>query len=482
MLRPAIVTALLLATLPARPQATGIVSIGDAVRTSDTAAARARSVHTRGLTRPTAPRPIHILYMHGINQVGAGDSAELRKAICHFLHACTVTPQGRLYAAGPFTTGATPPPFANMGAPIWTSTDDWSASAPFIDRYRIEGDGHIPIVLDEINWWPVVYPVKCKWLIEHDASLTGPAKAQLNICAAAPTGTQPDPAHAGRFLSFQWIPSAQISKLGSLHRIATIGNRNLKNGLMDWGFADAVLALGPTQQILYAGIRELLVQSLQADGVDLANIGPHDPGPEYYFITHSLGSYLALATLDTQSFGPTNDVLPVFAPTSQQKTAVDYLSAHTAGFFFLANQIELLELAHVGPSQSAAASIPCPVAPSTDAQIATNAPSTPAPSAAAPAGTAAPATITHWQCERAQYVQQQSATAAAIPQIIAWSDPNDLLSWNVPAIDGVHVVNIPVRNAAFGVPPFLVSPTGAHANYAQNRKILRTIFAPTPKS
>lgn len=438
-------------------------------------------MHTRGLTRQVTPQPIHILYMHGINQVGAGDSAELRKAICRFLHACTVTPEGRLYAAGPFAAGAAPPPFANMGAPIWTSADDWSASAPFIDRYRIEGDGHVPIVLDEINWWPIVYPVKCKWLIEHDASLTGPAKAQLNICAAAPTGTQPDPAHAGRFLQYQWIPSAQISQLGSIHRIATIGNRNLKNGLMDWGFADAVLALGPTQQILYAGIRELLVQSLQADGVDLANVAPNDPGPEYYFITHSLGSYLALATLDTQSFGLAGDVLPAFTISSQQKTAVDYLSAHTAGFFFLANQIELLELAHIGPSPPAAALAPCPVAPSAGTQS-PDTPSTPAPSTSAPSGTAAPASIAHWQCQRAQYVQQRSAATASIPQIIAWSDPNDLLSWNVPAIDGVRVVNITVSNAAFKLPPLLVSPTGAHANYAQNRKILRTIFAPTPKS
>lgn len=69
-----------------------------------------------------------------------------------------------------------------------------------------------------------------------------------------------------------------------------------------------------------------------------------------------------------------------------------------------------------------------------------------------------------------------------MPQIVAWSDPNDLLSWNVPDIDGVHVVNVPVHNAAFKLPPLLVSPTGAHANYAQNRKILRAIFAPSPQS
>ncbi|MGC2300341.1 MAG: hypothetical protein WA476_16145, partial [Acidobacteriaceae bacterium] len=73
---------------------------------------------------------------------------------------------------------------------------------------------------------------------------------------------------------------------------------------------------------------------------------------------------------------------------------------------------------------------------------------------------------------------ERRGSAAPRPQIIAWSDPNDLLSWFVPAIAGVHVVNLPVRNAAFRLPPFLVSPTGAHANYAENRNILRVIFKP----
>jgi hypothetical protein len=251
---------------------------------------------------------------------------------------------------------------------------------------------------------------------------------------------------------------------------------------MDWGFADAVLALGPTQQILFAGIRELLVQSLQADGVDLTTAKPGDTGPEYFFITHSLGSYLALATLDSQWMGHQNDVLPTFSLSPEQKTAADYFSAHTAGFFFLANQIELLELAHVGPADPTD-NKPCPVEPadasdSPDASTTADAPSTPAPSAAAPSGTAAPSSISHWQCQRQVYLHQRSPASSALPQIVAWSDPNDLLSWNVPDIDGVRVKNVSVHNAAFKIPSLLVSPTAAHANYAQNKKILRAIFQP----
>jgi hypothetical protein len=479
MPRPLLILTLLLTTIPARPQTpasnslAGTQSIGDTVNTGDAAAHH--TMRTRGLTpTPAAPQPIHILYMHGINQVGAGDSTELRKAICRYIHECTVTPLGRIYAEGPFAVHAPPPNFVYMQQPIWSTPDDWSASAPFIDRYQISGGSHVPIVLEEINWWPIVYPIKCKSLIAHDAALTGPVKLQLNICAAAPNGTQPDPNHPGRYLQYQWIASAEAADLARIPRHATYANRDLKSNLMDWGFADAVLALGPTQQILYAGIRELLIQSLQAAGVDLSTASPQDSGPEYFFITHSLGSYLALATLDSDWLGSKGAELPQFAEDDQQKRAANYFSAHTAGFYFLANQIELLELARVAPPDPQSTP-PCPVdATSTDAAAA---PTPAASSATTQAGPAAPASISHWQCQRQIYLQQRSS-AAPKPQIIAWSDPNDLLSWYVPAIAGVHVVNLSVRNAAFRIPPFLVSPTGAHANYAENRTILRTIFKP----
>jgi hypothetical protein len=476
MIRPLLILTLLLATIPAGPQnpsasksLAGTQSIGDTVNTSDAAAHH--TMRARGLTRTAAPQPIHILYMHGINQVGAGDSTELRKAICRYIHECTVTPLGRIYAEGPFAVHAPPPNFAYMQQPIWSTADDWSASAPFIDRYQITGGSHVPIVLEEINWWPIVYPIKCRSLIAQDAQLTGPVKLQLNICAAAPNGTQPDPDHPGRYRQYQWIASSEAADLAHIPRHASFGNRDLKSNLMDWGFADAVLALGPTQQILYAGIRELLIQSLQSAGVDLSTANPQDSGPEYFFITHSLGSYLALATLDSDWLGAKGAELPQFAETDQQKSAANYFSAHTAGFYFLANQIELLELARVAPLDPQSTP-PCPVSTTSEAS-ATEATS----SATTPTGPAAPASISHWQCQRQIYLLQRS-TASPKPQIIAWSDPNDLLSWYVPAIAGVHVVNLSVRNAAFRIPPFLVSPTGAHANYAENRTILRTIFKP----
>jgi hypothetical protein len=97
--------------------------------------------------------------MHRTNQIGPLDSALLQKSICKYVGECAVTKLGRVYADGPFAVNASPPSLAYMQARIWNTKEDWSASAPFIDRYEIAGNGHAPILLDELNWWPLAYPL-----------------------------------------------------------------------------------------------------------------------------------------------------------------------------------------------------------------------------------------------------------------------------------------------------------------------------------
>jgi hypothetical protein len=397
---------------------------------------------------------IHILYVHGINQIGAGDSLLLRKAICKYLDECTVTSLGRVYADGPFAVDSPPPTLAVTGQRIWKTKEEWSASAPFMDRYKVTGHGHTPILVDEFNWWPLAYPLKCRWLIAHDARLTGPSKEYLDICA---TPSTPDPAHAGRYVSYQWIGTSDASELSHLNRRALILNRSLKTGLMDWGFGDAVMALGPMEDVLSAGIRELLIKSLQSYVKD-SNTSEAENDVEVFFVTHSLGSYLSLIALDADLLGPDDPDVAEFQITSAQRQAAEYFSARTAGFFLMANQLALIQLAKVSGSNE------------TDS---------------APCGTAAkassvPSSIAHWRCKRDLYLKDR-ASAVPEPEIIAWSDPNDLLSWQVPEIEGVHVVNIPVHNSGFKIPPFVESPTSAHANYAKNREVLRMILKPSPQ-
>ena len=440
--------------IPPDKQQAGRESIGDAVQAEDKASASRSRGRTAAVAQPMAsPPPIHILYVHGINQIGAGDSLLLRKGICKYLGECTVTNLGRVYADGPFAVDSDPPTLALSGKHIWKSKDEWSASAPFIDRYEMNGKGHTPIVLDEFNWWPLAYPLKCKWLIGRDALLTGASKPQLSVCAAS---TTPDPAHSKRYLSYQWIENSEASELNHVKRRAKVLNRSLKNGLMDWGFADAVMALGPMGDVLSAGIRELLIKSLQPPVKD-ASTPPAKVDAEVFFVTHSLGSYLSLIALDTDLLGSNNPDLSGFQMTPEQKQAADYFSAHTAEFYFLANQIALLQLAWVSSSTEHDAG-PCP---------------------SASGERSVPGSIEHWLCKRDTYLKD-GASVAPMPQIIAWSDPNDLLSWEVPQIDGVHVVNITVRNSGFKLPPLVESPTAAHANYAKNREILRMILKPSP--
>jgi hypothetical protein len=360
-----------------------------------------------------------------------------------------------MYADGPFAVDSVPPTLAYMGDRIWKSQEEWSASAPFMDRYEITGKGHTPILLDEFNWWPLVYPLKCKWLIPRESRMTGPSKTQLDICA---TPTTPDPAHPKRYLSYQWIQSSEASDLKRISRHATTLNRSLKNGLMDWGFADAVLALGPMEEVLSAGVRELMIKSLQSYAKNLKISEGEDVDAEVFFITHSLGSYLALIACNSDLPGPQEPELSSFQITSEQRQAADYFSTHTAGFYFLANQIALLELARVSAATSGNGG-PC---------------------ASTSEGRSVPSSIAHWICQRKLYLKQRPSVVPE-PQIIAWSDPSDLLSWEVPDIEGVHVVNIPVHNSGFRVPPFIESPTDAHANYARNQEVLRLILKPSPE-
>jgi hypothetical protein len=441
---------LLLASLPMWGQtgsgttaSTGPQSIGDAVKTED---------------KVNHSQPIYVIYVHGINQVGPGDSLLLRKGICKYLGECTVTPLGRVYAdSGPFAIDHHPPKITYMEVPVWRTQQEWNASSPFIDRYKIVGHGHVPIIVDEYNWWPLVYPLKCKWLVPNDASLTGPTKNWIDVCSL-PGGNRPDPDHPGRVVAYSWIESPEGVQLKHLHRQAALANRSLKNGLMDWGIGDAIMALGTMQEILTAGIRQLLRKTIEGAGADLQTMKPADAGPDFFVITHSLGSYLALAAIDSDWLGPQNPALVEFAMSREDKLTIDYFSAHATGFYFLANQLRLLELAGLSaPTQS-----------SDDSPSATESTRTKS------------ASITHWLDARQAFLQHHSSTVPT-PQIIAWSDPNDLLSWDVPNIEGVDVVNIHVRNSGFKILPFLVLPNSAHANYAKNQKILSRIFKPNPK-
>ena len=137
--------------------------------------------------------PVHILYIHGIGAIGSGDSIPLQQSICADARKVLGTEcvggakngpvrTGRQYAEhGIFArSNETPTGLAKevageryMGHPIWSSWDQWHDSAPFVDHYRISLRNDQTILVDELNWWPLVLAVKCKFMMPDVTELAG---------------------------------------------------------------------------------------------------------------------------------------------------------------------------------------------------------------------------------------------------------------------------------------------------------------------
>jgi hypothetical protein len=73
----------------------------------------------------------------------------------------------------------------------------------------------------------------------------------------------------------------------------------LKSDLMDWGFFDAVMALGPLPAHVLNGLRQLILKSL-ADAPTTAQTDAAGAraNQEFVIVSHSLRSYLIFSALD----------------------------------------------------------------------------------------------------------------------------------------------------------------------------------------
>jgi hypothetical protein len=396
-------------------------------------------------------KQLHIFYVHGMAADGPGysESKVLRKSICQRLKDCA-SPEGqfdgREYAdQSDFSLEAPVPNLSYLGDQVWKSrksgppSEGWHASAPFVDHWKFVREGIAPtIYLDEINWWPLVFAVKCREIIAKDAELVGPSPAFLNKCSRL----EPDPKIPGRFISYPWIEEDEAQQLKAKPSRGALINRSVKNAVLDWGFTDAVLAVGSMRSYLLEGIRQLVLKSVNVadDGGREGTVGPL-PNQEFVIVTHSLGSYLVFSTLDLPPS------LSESSAPQDWKLRFEKVLAQTSSVYFLANQLRLLELANldVSPAQNMLKN------------------------------------LESWGRLRRQY---QSALAAPSPndllppQIVAWSDPSDLLSWSVPDLTAVLVKNITVKNATHWF-WLIENPAAAHANYATNHRVISTMLKPS---
>jgi hypothetical protein len=426
--------------------------------------------------------PLHILYGHGIGATGPGDSGLLRQSICNYLKDCTSPAgdfKGREFAdRGNFDLNAPPPALTYMGAHVWNSQVEWNASAPFVDHWAIsrkcKNGSAKSILVDELNWWPLVFPIKCRTILVNEAQLAGTDGTFLDDCAQQ----VPDAGTPGRFDFYPWISSAEAKSLESQHSRAVFANRKLKVDLMDWGFSDAMMAVGPMRQLLIDGIRQLLLKSVEASG-DAPAVTGMPPSPpegnastEYIVISHSLGSFLVLSALNLSGTNAPASAAAGSVDPKLMANTFDYIMQHTSQAYFFANQVPLLELAMLGGGTST----------SRGANHALAVPSQPG----SPSGSSDPEPsnyvedLAKWTGERTAFIQSHptaTATNAEKPRIVAWSDPNDLLSWHVPDIAGATVVNLYAKNS-FRWFWLFENPLGAHDNYAKNNQVINALFKP----
>lgn len=425
------VSAILLGVLLACSPATSLAQAAPAASQTKPTASLADSLKRAG------GKQLHILYLHGIGSDGPGDydSWLLRKAICNFLKDCT-TPSGELDGArqyadqDEFSLDAPVPTLKYLGQDVWTSPQEWNAAAPFVVHWKLARSSGPTIYVDEINWWPLIFSLKCRQIVRSDAPLVGPNADRIKLCSAL----NPDSSVPGRFISFNWISTEDAASLLALSSRGALVNRKLKNGLLDWGFSDAVLALGPLHTYLLDGIRQLILKSaaVSPDG-SRGSFATPSANQEYVIVSHSLGSYLIFSALDI------NPTTPQTLTVQRSGDAFEQILGRTSLVYFFANQLRLLEFANLD-------------------------------------GASGNNLITHleaWGKLRCDYLKSLPgpAQACARPQIVALNDPSDLLTWTVPEIATVEVHNVLVKNSSHWF-WLIESPTKAHDNYAKNKNAI----------
>ena len=415
--------------------------------------------------------PLHILYIHGIGAIGQGDSESLRKSICkhamHYLHqACTTTDgisTGREYAdQGIFDIRSGPPALNYMGGPAWKTADEWHAAAPFVDHWLITLTGGKSILVDEINWWPLVFSVKCQHIMPNETNLAGSLAGKytnfLAICAKQRVHV--GDGVTGRYDFYNWLAPLGLDPtiLNQLHKNAVPINRWAKLQIMDWNFSDALLGVGPLEDYLVEGIRQLLIKCVAKGAEETGTLTSRpvnftDPNAQFIIISHSLGSFLILSSYQTA-----NDpqALRFISPQEEKRREQDfcYLMGRLSQVYFFANQIPLLELAKMSPA---------------DARNFLD--------------------FSAWStCRQTALGPRNMDPSKPVGQIVSWSDPNDLLTWYLGADfkswqasdhSDILVVNKLVKNATtFNWLWLFESPDHAHNDYAKNPVVIRSLLQP----
>jgi hypothetical protein len=380
------------------------------------------------------PEPLHIVFLHGMRATESGGSAIFRAALCKRLPKCVEPKVERVRIA------LRQPGVTYLDKPIWGSAEEWAASAPIVYRYTYPNGARPPVVVEEIDWWPLLHPIKCRLLVRSDAPLTGASQDLLDLCSAQ--GRYADGEHHA------WLTREQAAEVSRTAAVTGGGaklNRALKIEIMDWGLSDAVIAAGPFSEVLGRGIGSALAWTA-ATPVEGAP-PPTQGGRRYVLISESLGSFVALdyyarhydqgqmLTADKQSSAP-----------EEARAAYGLVQVidNSDRLYFLANQVALLELSRLGVTNLGG--LGDPIEPG----------------------------LTRW-------IKAAGGSGAGLAeprsrQLVAFHDPSDPLTFEVPAdIKGAQVHNVFVVNGPTYL-GLLADPARAHTAHSRNSCVLDIIF------
>jgi pimeloyl-ACP methyl ester carboxylesterase len=221
-------------------------------------------------------------------------------------------------------------------------------------------------------------------------------------------------------------------------------NARFKDGLIDDCLPDALIYQGVARDAMQLRMREAVLQVLSEARAEVPLV----------VVSHSMGSKLMFDTLLRMTEEPAGSTAAIVALQAVQRLRFLVMAA---------NQIPLLSLADQQMNQSPAGMTP---------------------SAAAVHAAAAPPDSLQQLLRKRQALLQRAARDQRLT-LVAFTDPNDLLSYTLPpepyAQDGVTVYNILVSNALTWL-NLLERPDTAHLEYLSNPDVGRLIACGQPPS
>jgi hypothetical protein len=269
-----------------------------------------------------------------------------------------------------------------------------------------------------------------------------------------------------RVYALNWTPSTEGWKKEKLqndlayqkYRLA--GDAALKDSLMDKALSDVVLYLGRYKQHMQYPIMKAVSQILR----DI-----NSPGDELAIITHSLGSYMTYDTLLKMGRGES-----ILGEHPFDKDKVKQLMGRTNSVYMMANQLPLLELSEVSNP------------PSRRLKGDSQKPST----LVVPESASSSANLMQ-QFAVAREKQLPSRLRKGTPfdlnlHLVAFSDPNDLLSYPLNAKDvaashqrvtqnHVDYSNVTTTIAHWSLFWIAVNPMKAHTGHDSDRFVLNLL-------